>query len=217
MRIQCASIPFTLVFEIRGQCASYVLMVTQLLRVAKWPTLTLAVLAVLLLFNYDRLRLKHERDRRILRSTRPTRWVEFAPAVPRLTLRNLWDNCPRDQLAKPDWRPMRIETTSGGGFTNAHWDAHRNQCASGVNTHSMRITALVWTHLRSCSVHECKTWTETAEMWWLQATGMLLCVRNVTIWCYLFFSFCFILTKRSDWTTDCAFHQFPSLYLSSRT
>ena len=148
MRIQCASIPFTLVFEIRGQCASYVLMVTQLLRVAKWPTLTLAVLAVLLLFNYDRLRLKHERDRRILRSTRPTRWVEFAPAVPRLTLRNLWDNCPRDQLAKPDRRPMRIETTSGGGFANAHWDAHRNQCASGVNTR-MRIQCAFNAHYSS--------------------------------------------------------------------
>ena len=71
--IECASIMFTLFFEIRGQCASYVLMVTQLLRVTKWPTLALAVLAVLLLFNWVWLRLKYEQDRRRLRLTRPTR------------------------------------------------------------------------------------------------------------------------------------------------
>ena len=63
-------------------------------------------------------------------------YVTLVPAVPRLTLSNLWDNCPRDQLANPDRRPMRIETTSGGGFANAHWDVHRVNAHynSSVNT-----------------------------------------------------------------------------------
>ena len=65
-------------------------------------------------------------------STRPTRWVNSQLPFHTLTLRNLLDNSPRDQLVKPDWRPMRIETTSIG-FANAHWDAHWNQWASGVN------------------------------------------------------------------------------------
>ena len=108
-----------------------------ILRVTKWPTLTLAVLAVLLLFTCARLCLKHERDRRRLRSTRPTHRVEFAPACHALTLRNLSDNWPRNQLAKPDRRPMRMET-------NAH---HVWTCGSGLNVHSMHITALVWAGL----------------------------------------------------------------------
>jgi len=121
----------------------------QLLRVTKWPTLTLTVFAVLLLFNCAQLHLKHKRDRRRLRSTRPTRWVEFAPAV-----RNLVDNCPRDQPAKliegqcaskppPEVVSrmrivMHIET-------NAH---HVWTRTSGLNAHPMRITVLVWTGLK---------------------------------------------------------------------
>lgn len=91
--------------------------------------------------------------------TRTTRWVKFAPAVPMmaivygLTLCNLVDNCPRDQPAKPDRKPTRIEATSRGGFA----DAHRNHCTSCVNAyiwiectcnaHSLPVTVLVWAGL----------------------------------------------------------------------
>ena len=102
------SILFTLVFEIHKQCALYVLMVTQLLHVIKWPTR----LPVLLLFNCTWLRLKHERDRR-----RENIQLRRYTAVPGFNITQPWGLLPM-------W--LTHET---GSKTNAH----RNQCASCVN------------------------------------------------------------------------------------
>ena len=51
-RIECASIMFTLVLGIRGQCASNMLMVTQLLRVTKCLVLHVPVMYQYMVYYY---------------------------------------------------------------------------------------------------------------------------------------------------------------------
>ena len=111
-----------------------------------------------------------------------------------LTLRNHVDNCPRDQLAKPDRRPMRIETSAHHVWTRR----------SGLNAFQMRITAIVWiaTFRRTCRKAEAvrlKRWRTGARnvnrrLKWYQTRSISECAQkekwfkvNIGIWRHLVF------------------------------
>ena len=80
------SILFTLVFEIHGQCSSYVLMVMQLLRVIKWP---MRLPFYCCLTALDCAWSTNEIERRTCD------WGDTLPCQA-LTLHNHRDNCPCD-------------------------------------------------------------------------------------------------------------------------